>query len=187
MECFPRNFVSLNHKEEAMTIRDMIPFGRTSVPVNPGRSPIGALQTEMNRLFEDFFGPSGFPALWDRAPVALRSAFDFTPAVDVRETDKTYQIIADIPGIDAKDVSVTVADGCVTVKGEKKCECKEEKEGYVRQERSYGSFQRVIGMPDTANLDQAEASIKDGVLIVDIPKKAESQSKQRNVEIKHAA
>lgn len=170
-----------------MTIRDLMPFGRTSVPVTRGTTPISAFQNEMNRLFDDFFGMSGMPGLFDRPEPALRGAFDFAPALDVKETEKSYVIVADVPGIDAKDVNVTVSDGYVTIKGEKKSDSKEEREGYFRQERSYGSFQRVIPMPETANLDKADAKVKDGVLTIEIPKKAEAQTTQRKIEIKSAA
>lgn len=169
-----------------MTIRELIPFGRTSVPVTRGFSPVGDFQSEINRLFEDFFGNSGFPAVLER-PAARPRGYDFHPAVDVKETEKSYRIAADLPGINSKDVQVTVADGYVTIRGEKKAEAKEEKEGYFRQERSYGSFQRVIALPETANLDEAEATVKDGVLTVEIPKKAESKTKQRTLQIKHVA
>ncbi len=170
-----------------MTIRNLMPFGKTSVPVTRGATPVSAFQNEMNRLFEDFFGMTDMPNLFDRSEMAARGAFDFAPAIDVQETDKSYKIVADVPGIDAKDVSVTVADGYVTIKGEKKTDSKDEAQGYFRQERSYGSFQRVVPMPDTANLDKADAKVKDGVLTIEVPKKAEAQTTQRKIDIKSAA
>lgn len=170
-----------------MTIRDLMPFGKSSVPVTRGASPMSAFQAEMNKLFDDFFAGSMMPGLFDRSEMPTRGAFDFAPAVDVKENANAYLIIVDVPGIDAKDVNVTVADGYVTIKGEKKAEAKEEKEGYFRQERSYGSFQRIVAMPETANLEKADATVKDGVLTIEIPKKAEAQAKQRKLEIKSAA
>ena len=170
-----------------MTIRDLMPFGRTSVPVMRSVSPIGDFQQEVNRLFEDFFGNASLPSLFARGAPEARRMFDFAPAIDVKETEKSYRIVADVPGIDSKDVQVTIADGYVTIKGEKKTESKEEKEGYHRQERSYGSFQRVIALPDTVNFDKAEASVKDGVLSIEVPKKTGSQAKERTLEIRSAA
>lgn len=169
-----------------MTVRDILPFGRGQVTVNKGGNPIGIFQGEMNRLFEDFFGES-LPAAWIGRSAVSAPAFSFSPAIDVKDTEKEVKIIAELPGIDSKDVSVSVADGYVTIKGEKKLESEEKKEGYYRQERSYGSFQRVVALPENANLDKAEASVKNGVLTVSVPKKADSQGKSRTLEIKPAA
>jgi len=159
----------------------------TPVPVAKGAAqkeahPILALQHEMNRLFSDFFGAT-LPSLWRSS----ERMFNLNPAADVVETDKDIKITAEVPGLDAKDISVTIDGQYVTIKGEKKEEKKEEKNGYFRQERSYGEFQRVIALPEIANADKAEASISKGVLTVSVPKKAGSQSKERKIEIKQAA
>ncbi len=168
-----------------MTIRDLLPsFGRTSVPIGRGSNPIVAFQDEVNRLFNDFFGEVSVPSWFSSNKEA---AFALSPAIDVTENDKEFKISAELPGMDSKDVQINVADGYVTIKGEKKQEQKEEKEGYFRQERSYGSFQRVVALPDNANLDKAEAVAKNGVLTINIPKKAGAQSKERKLEIKQAA
>lgn len=166
-----------------MSVRDLLPFGRTSVPVTRGGNPIVAFQDEVNKLFNEFFGDLSFPD-WGR--VTEQSAA-LIPAVDVSENDKEYKVTAELPGIEAKDVQITAAEGYITIKGEKREEKKEEKEGYFRQERSYGSFQRVIALPDTANLDKADASFRNGVLTLTLPKKAGASMKERKIEIKHAA
>jgi HSP20 family protein len=170
-----------------MNLRDLMPFGKHSVPVTRGSSPLGALQTEVNRLFEDFFGASGNLSFFDRIPVVGQSSFQFSPAIDFKETDGEFEIVADVPGVDSKNLQVTTSDGYLTIRGEKQQETKEEKGGYIRQERYQGSFQRVLPLPETANLEKAEASFKDGVLKIAIPKKAEAQQKQRTLEIKTAA
>lgn len=167
-----------------MTVRDLLPFGRTAVPVTRGSNPIVAFQDEVNKLFNDFFGDVSLPN-WLRADRELASAIN--PAMDVAENDKEFKITAELPGLDAKDVQVNAAEGYLTIKGEKKQESKEEREGYYRQERSYGSFQRVVALPDTANFDKAEANFKNGVLTLSIPKKAGAQSKERKIEVKQAA
>jgi len=166
-----------------MTVRDLLPFGKTSVPVSRGASPIIAFQDEMNKLFSDFFGESALPSWLSSS----ESAFAVSPAMDVTENGKDFKITTELPGMDIKDIQINVADGYVTVKGEKKQEEKEEREGYFRQERSYGSFQRVVALPDNANFDKAEASMKNGVLTIAIPKKAGAQSKERKLEIKQVA
>lgn len=165
-------------------VRDLLPFGR-SMQVRRGANPIVSFQDEVNKLFNDFFGEVSLPS-WGRATES-ESAWAISPAVDVAESDKEFKVTAELPGIDAKDVQVSCAEGYVTIKGEKKREEKEEREGYFRQERSYGSFQRVVALPDTANPDKAEASFKNGVLTLSVPKKAGTQAKEKKIEIKQAA
>lgn len=166
-----------------MTVRELLHLGK-NVPVGRGSNPIVAFQDEMNKLFSDFFGDVSLPS-WFRP--SREAAFAVSPAMDVTENDKEFKITAELAGLEAKDVQISTAEGYVTIKGEKKQESKEEREGYFRQERSYGSFQRVVALPDTANLDKAEASFKNGVLTLSIPKKAGAQSKERKIEIKQAA
>lgn len=165
-----------------MTVRELLHLGK-NVPVGRGSNPIVTFQDEMNRLFSDFFGDVSLPS-WFRGREA---AFAVSPAMDVTENDKEFKITAELAGLEAKDVQISTAEGYVTIKGEKKQESKEEHAGYFRQERSYGSFQRVVALPDTANLDKAEASFKSGVLTLSVPKKAGAQSKERKIEIKQAA
>lgn len=169
-----------------MSLRDLIPFGRQAIPITRGTNPINALQSEVNRLFDDFFGTTGGMGFFDRFPVTSQ-AFQFSPAVDFKEMDGAFEVVADIPGVDSKDIQVTMTDGYLTIRGEKKQETKEEKAGYIRQERYQGSFQRVLPIPDTANMEGAEASFKDGVLKIAIPKKAGAQQKPKTLEIKTAA
>lgn len=165
-----------------MSMRELLHLGKTSVPVGKGGNPIVTFQDEMNKLFSDFFGDLSLPQWASNLP-----AMAVSTALDVTENDKEYSISVEIPGMDVKDVQITAADGYVTIRGEKKEESKEEKKGYVRQERSYGEFQRVIALGDNANLDKAEASVSKGVLTLTIPKKAGAQSKERKIEIKQAA
>lgn len=165
-----------------MSIREMSHVSKNKVPVARGLNPVMAFQDEMNKLFSDFFGEMHLPA-WFRD----REAAAVSPAMDVTENDKEFKIAAELPGMDAKDVQIYTVEGYVTIKGEKKQEHKEERKGYFRQERSYGSFQRVIALPDTANLDKAEAVFKNGVLTLTIAKKPGAQSKERKIEIKQVA
>lgn len=167
-----------------MTTRELLHLGKTSVPVTRGVNPIVAFQDEVNQLFNSFFGDMTLPA-WLRSGQGMALAIN--PALDVSENDHEYKITAELPGIDAKDVQLTAADGYLTIKGEKKQDHKEERRGYFRQERSYGSFQRVVALPDSANFDKAEASFKNGILTLSVPKKAGAQSKEHKIEIKQAA
>lgn len=168
-----------------MTIRELLQSGRTSqVPVTRGANPLYALQEEMNRLFGDFFGDYSAPNLYRRGQEPTGAV---CPALDVCDNNKSYCITAELPGLNPDDVQITVADGYVTIRGEKRQENKEEREGYYRQERCYGTFQRTVALPDNANLDKAEANYNNGLLSITIPKKAGAESKERRLEIKRAA
>lgn len=167
-----------------MTLREVLPIRRsTDSLVKRGTDQLLALQEEVNRIFNDYVGDVSLPAWWHN----VRSTLEVSPAVDVTENDKDFRISAEIPGMKAKDVEVSVSDGYITLKGEKKQETKEEKEGYFRQERSYGAFERRIALPETANLDKAEANASNGLLTITVPKKAGAQSKGRKLEVKQAA
>ena len=166
-----------------MTIRTILPFRKSSGLTSSG-DPISTLQGEVNRLFDDFFGDLPPRGWLSRNGWASPSTFAFNPSIDVKENEKEIKVIVEVPGIDAKEIHLSYADGHMTIKGEKKSEHKEEKEGYYRQECSYGSFQRVIQLPESANFDKAEANVKNGVLMVQIPKKTEPQSKAKVLEVK---
>jgi HSP20 family protein len=150
--------------------------------------PFEALRNEVDRLFEDF--GDGF---WRRPfrPVggtekALAQKFAATPAVDVAETDKAYEITAELPGIDQKNVEVKVADGGLTIKGEKKEETEEKKKDYYVSERRYGSFERYFGLPEGVDAEKIEATFKNGILKIMLPKTAEAQKPAKKIEVKAA-
>jgi HSP20 family protein len=155
------------------------------VSVKKGPNPIQTFQEEVNRLFHDFFGET-LPHLWRTSETYM--PFGAYPATDVTETDKGFKITTELPGMDAKDITVTINDGYVTIKGKKEEEKTEEKKGCFRQERSYGEFQRVVALPPhIADADKAEATISKGLLTITTPKKVGVQSKARQLEIKQAA
>jgi HSP20 family protein len=131
----------------------------------------------MDRTFDEFFGGKAL------APWGGEWA-GFDPSVDVVETDNAIKVTAELPGMDAKDVDVTVSHNTLTLKGEKKQEHEERGEGYYRSERSYGSFQRSIPLPSTVETDKAEAAFDKGVLTVTFPKTAAEGRKQIAVKSK---
>ena len=114
------------------------------------------------------------------------STWATAPAVDVAETEKAYEITAELPGMDEKNVEVKFADGVLTVKGEKQEEKEEKKKDYYLSERSYGSFQRAFQVPDGVDADKIEASFKNGVLTVTMPKSAEAQKSAKKITVKAA-
>src|ERR1700760_566153 len=139
-----------------------------------GDDPFAQLQRRMNSVFEDFFGCSSSD-LWGDATV------EFLPRVDVTETGKEVRITAELPGLDEKDVEVTMTSNMLTIKGEKKVE--KEEGDYYYSERHYGHFERTIALPQGIDTDNAEAKFKKGVLKVTIPKKPEAQSSRRKIEL----
>jgi HSP20 family protein len=144
--------------------------------------PFYSLQRQMNSLFDDFF--TGFDVL----PRALAAGGfgSFSPSVDVKESDKDFTIRAELPGVDENDIEVTVTKDAVTIKGEKKEEKEDKGKNYYYMERSYGSFNRVIPLASETESSKAEASFKNGVLNVTIPKSQEAKAKRTKVPIKSA-
>ena len=108
------------------------------------------------------------------------------PAVDVIETDKAYEITAELPGIDKKNVDVKFANGVLTIKGEKQDQKEERKKDYYMRERSFGSFERSFEVPDSVETDKIEATFKKGVLTVTLPKSAEAQKAEKKIAVKAA-
>jgi HSP20 family protein len=144
--------------------------------------PFYSLQRQMNSLFDDFF--TGF----DVAPRGLASGKfgSFMPSLDVKESDKEFTIRAELPGVEEKDIEVTVTSEAVTIKGEKKEEKEDKGKNYYYMERSYGSFNRVIPLSTETEANKAEASFKNGVLNVTIPKSPSAKNKGTKVPIKAA-
>jgi len=166
-----------------MTIRDLVTRNREqrNLPVWRVREhPFSSLQKQMNELFDSFF--TGFE----------RSSFgaleegqgEFVPTVDARESDKEITVLAELPGMDEKDIEVSLANDALTVKGEKKEEKEEKDKSYWHVERRYGSFRRVIPLPDGIETDKVSATFKKGVLTVTIPKSAKTESAGKKITIK---
>ena len=110
--------------------------------------------------------------------------FNVTPAMDIVEKDGAFEVTAELPGLDAKDIEVQLADGMLTIKGEKKQEEKEEKtKGRYVSERRYGSFRRTLQVPGGVDAEKIEASYKSGVLTVTLPKSPEAQKKQKTIPV----
>lgn len=110
---------------------------------------------------------------------------DWMPAVDVKESQDAYQVVADLPGVEPKDIDVSLEDGVLTVKGERKPQSENKtengSEAYTRSERSYGSFCRSFTLPDTADADNISAKTEHGVLKLHIPKKEKVLPKKISV------
>jgi HSP20 family protein len=160
---------------------------KSQAPAPRGSHPFESLRQEIDRLFDEF--ATGWPRLSfgrraDLQPFWPAGTAGLGVATDVAESEKEYRVTAEIPGLDEKDVEVTVSSGVLTMKGEKKEEFEESKKDFYRSERSYGSFQRSFRLPEDVDADKIEASLNKGVLTVVLPKTAEAQKTARKVAIK---
>jgi HSP20 family protein len=108
------------------------------------------------------------------------------PAVDFTETEKAYELTAELPGIDEKNIEVNVANGILSIKGEKQEDKEEKKKDYYIRERNFGSFERSFQVPDGVDADKIEAGFKKGVLTITLPKKPEVQKAAKKIDVKVA-
>ena len=148
------------------------------------------LREEMSRAFDNFL--TGFP----RFPFG-REAFDLSnfstpiggsafraPAVDVKENDKAFVITAELPGMSDEDIGVSLADGVLTIKGEKKDERDEKKDNFHLSERRYGTFQRSFRLPENVDAEKIAGDFSNGVLSLTLPKSDKPHSAERKIDIK---
>ena len=146
-----------------------------------------SFRSEMDRLFDRFGSGFGFPSLrrmFDIEP-GWRSSFSFSmPAIDMSENEKAYKISAELPGIDAKDIDVSLSGDMLVLKGEKRQEKEEMNKNYHFSERAYGSFQRAFDLPASVDRNKVAADFSKGVLTITLPKTAESQKPQKKIEVK---
>ncbi|MBI3787876.1 MAG: Hsp20/alpha crystallin family protein [Ignavibacteriales bacterium] len=132
---------------------------------------------EIDRLFDNFFHGD------IQADNSFLSSV-WTPAVDVAEQDDQYVVKIELPGVNKDDVKITLESNILTVRGEKKQEKEIKEDSYHRMERSYGSFQRSFTLPTMVKSDKIDASFKDGILTVRLPKAEEAKPKQIEVKVK---
>jgi HSP20 family protein len=126
-------------------------------------------------MFDLFFNDVGLTDLFNKEDILM-------PVIDISETEKEYVITSEIPGVDAKDLDVTLTDGILTIKGEKKQENEENEENYHRIERRYGSFERSFRIPEKVKTDKLDATYKDGVFKLSLPKAEVVEAKK--IEVK---
>lgn len=148
-------------------------------PATGPKDIFSAMRDEMNRVLERFEGGKSF---WS-TPVSRWVGGKIVPELDVRETDTAIIVEAELPGVDEKDISVTVANGYLTIKGEKHSESERSEESYYVAERSFGSFERSLRLADSVDESKIEASFDRGVLKVNAPKSAEAQKPERKIPI----
>ncbi|CAN7713307.1 Hsp20/alpha crystallin family protein [Rhizobium sp. LjRoot98] len=150
-------------------------------PSTSGRwSPFEGLRSEFDRVFNDFT-PGFLDRTFSRLPAAFHSN---APAIDFVEKDDAFELTAELPGIDPKELDVTLSDGILTLKGEKN-EREERKDGdYYLSERRYGSFRRDIRLPEATDPDKIDASFANGLLKITLPKTPNAKKNNRKIAIK---
>jgi HSP20 family protein len=179
--------------------------GTSKVPVNVeekaaargvaqhGRRPFESLRREIDHLFEDFdrsFLRQPARRSWlDLEPLLARAAanLEAEPAVDIVENEKAYEITAELPGMDEKNIEVKLSNGSLTIRGEKQEEREEKRRDYYLHERSFGTFERAFNLPEGVDADKIEASFKKGVLTVTLPKRPEAIRPEKKIQVKPAS
>jgi HSP20 family protein len=134
-------------------------------------SPLSSLRREIDQLFDDFF----------TAPLtgigASRAMQEFNPVLELSETEGEYVMAAELPGLDEKDVEVSIDENVLTIRGEKKREEKKEGKGYRYSERSYGSFMRSVQLPSGTDSEHVTADFNNGVLEIHVPKSEKAHAR----------
>lgn len=163
-----------------MQDREMVPQGENRETVAVGAwPPFGLFSREVDRLFDDV-GRG-----WTLAPLRVfeqRAKAEIVPRLDMSETEQEIKVTAELPGMDEKDVTVTLEGDVLTLKGEKKAETVEKGKNFHRLERTYGSFQRVVTLPAEVDATKVTAGFKKGVLTVTLAKSPAAQT--RKIEVK---
>jgi len=163
-----------------MSIKNLIPTfrNRNQLPVRHlnDDNPFQMMQREMNRLFDNVMSDfSLFPS---------RERFmDSFPQIDLKDTDKEIIVDVEIPGMDQKDINISISDNVLTIRGEKQQEKEEKKSNFYHVERSYGSFHRDIPLHAEIEEDKVSAKYKKGVLKINLPKTPEAQRKHKKIPI----
>ena len=151
-------------------------------------APVESLRREVDRLFENFDrGSWGFPfrrPVFDIEPFWRREAVLGAPVVDIVEKDQAYEMSAELPGMTEKDIEVTFSNGDLLLKGEKREEREEQGKDFRLKERRFGAFERRFTLPQGIDADKIDASFKNGVLTVVIPKRPEAIHAEKKIEVK---
>jgi len=161
-----------------MSFRDLSLLRKKSVPVKrQAHDPFLLMNNDMESLFDDFF--KGF----ELEPFFGPDISSYSPKIDVKEGDKEIKVLAELPGMDEKDINVTLNKDSLTLTGEKKEEKEDNEKGYHRLERSYGSFCRTIPFPVEIESDKVSASYKKGILTIIIPKSNKAIEEKKKIKI----
>lgn len=137
-------------------------------------NPLSDFRSQMDRLFDDFFSGWRTPRMGGMLDLARSPLGDMvSPRIEVAETDNAIEVTAELPGLSEKEIDVSLDDGVLTIKGEKRAEKEEKKKNYYLSERHYGAFHRAFRLPENADEQDIKARFDKGVLTISVGKKAE--------------
>lgn len=154
----------------------------SSITEDQSHNPFLKLQNEVDRVFHefnDFFAPSRLN--WEQF-----DNLSLAPSMDIIEDKDHFSVQLEMPGMDEKDIKVSIADNVLSITGEKSTSKKNEDKKYVSREISYGKYERSITLPSTVDINKAKATFKKGMLWVDLPKKEEAKGGSRDIKVEHA-
>lgn len=152
----------------------------TPVPARGRDNLLDSFQQRMNDMFDDFF--RGFNL---SVPGSVDESFGaFSPSIDVKEGETDIVVKAELPGMEEKDIDVLLTEDTLTIKGEKKEEKEDKEKNYYHLERTYGAFHRVIPLPSEVDSKKVEATFKNGVLTIVLPKTAKAKTAGKKIAIK---
>lgn len=150
--------------------------------------PLLQFHREVDRMFDNLWRNVGMSPFTGYGQMTNQMADTILkPSVDIAATDNEYTINVEVPGVDRNEVTLELADNRLIIKGEKKSEKKDEQKQYYRIERSYGAFRRTLSLPEDADRDGIDASFKDGILTISMPRMAAVQQEGRHIDIHEAA
>ena len=172
--------ITASKGEHIMSLRDLTPWlARPSHSLRGlSDSPFDSLHREMDRMFGDFLSQ------WDNGGPGNGADAGLGLKLDIAETDAAYEVTADLPGVEEKDVEVSLAEGVLRIKGERKSEKEDRKKNYHRIERSFGRFERAIALPADVEEEKIDANFKKGVLKVTLPKSAKAVAGVKKIDVK---
>ena len=157
---------------------NLTPWRKLQSTAQQNYSPLFGLQNDINSLFDDWFNDG-----LSRPSSQTKKAF--VPAIDLLQKDRSYQIKAELPGLQEDEVELFIEDGYMVIKGERKDEKKQENDDYIVHESNYGSFYRSFPIPKDVDVEKGcEASLKNGLLTVELPKHESAKPKKEKITIK---
>ena len=171
--------------EENSSPASTIPVKRSDTDqITQGQSlPLAQLQRGIDQVFDDFFQGFGFPARSRIGTGNLFNSLGFQAKVNIASDDKNYHISLEVPGLTEQDISLELDNRILTIRGEKREENETKDRHYYRVEHSYGSFQRVLALPDDADENDVTATIKNGLLDLSLPRKAQPEKDTKRIPI----
>ena len=179
------------HEESGHQKNPQIPItggGSGNVPTSySGADSLFSLHREMDRLFDDVFNSFGMKPIRSglaSSPLLGDNTSNFyQPQIDVSGNEKSYEIMLDVPGLSESDLSIEVKDDVLTIKGQKEVRSESNENQFYRVERSYGSFQRTLSLPDDASAEDMKANLINGVLKLEIPRQEALENDVKRIPI----